>query len=138
MGSRRAGYNGALMNEQKDHTYSLPTPSSSSGTFKYPDPFLIKKNWRIFRMSTSIKVMDKDKKEFERLQSELSLRFGKEITQQELLSRIIELVKNSKEEFIHVNILPLSEEEIEKIRKLQSDWGVETTEEEIDDILYKK
>jgi hypothetical protein len=29
------------MNEQKDHSYSLPTPSSSSGTFKYPDPFLL-------------------------------------------------------------------------------------------------
>ena len=85
-------------------------------------------------MSTSIKVRAKDKKEFERLQSELSLRFGKKLTQQELLSRIIELVKNSKEDFIHVDILPLSEEEIEKIRKLQSDWGVETIEEEIDDI----
>jgi hypothetical protein len=82
--------------------------------------------------------MDKDKKEFERLQSELSLKFGKKITQQELLSRIIELVKDSKEDIIHLNILPLSEEEIEKIRNLQSDWGVETTEEELDDILYKK
>jgi len=89
-------------------------------------------------MSTSIKVREEDKKEFERLQSELSLRFGKKITQQELLSRIIELVKDSKEDFIHVSILPLSEEEIEKIRKLQSDWGVETIEEEIDDILYIK
>ncbi len=50
------------------------------------------------------------------------------------LARISELVNNLKEEFIHENILPLSEEELEKIRKLQSDWGVETAEEEIDDM----
>jgi hypothetical protein len=37
-----------------------------------------------------------------------------------------------------VNILPLSDEEIETIRQLQRDWGVETIEEGIDDILYRK
>ncbi|NQE46612.1 hypothetical protein C5S31_11385 [ANME-1 cluster archaeon GoMg2] len=89
-------------------------------------------------MSTSIKIEEKDKKEFENLQSELSLRFGKKITQQELFSRIIELVEDSKEVFIKGMYLPLSEEEIEKIRKLQSDWGVVTSEEEIDELLYEK
>ncbi|MCK4735162.1 MAG: hypothetical protein KAT65_22105 [Methanophagales archaeon] len=89
-------------------------------------------------MSTSIKVMGEDKKEFNRLQSELTLRFGRKITQQELFTRIIELVEDSKEVFIKGCILPLSEEEIEKIRKLQSDWGVITSEEEIDEILYEK
>jgi len=89
-------------------------------------------------MSTSIKVREKDKKEFGRLQSELTLRFGEKITQQELFSRIIELVEYSKESFLNVCILPLSEEEIEEIRKLQSDWGIVTSEEEIDEILYEK
>ena len=79
-------------------------------------------------MSTSIKVRGEDKKEFDRLQSELTLRFGRKITQQELFTRIIELVEDSKEVFINVCILPLSEEEIEKIRKLQSDWGIITSE----------
>ena len=89
-------------------------------------------------MSTSIKVREKDKKEFSRLQSELTLRFGEKITQQELFSRIIELVEYSKESFLNVCILPLSEGEIEEIRKLQSDWGIVTSEEEIDEILYEK
>ena len=43
-------------------------------------------------MSTSIKVRGEDKKDFDRLQSEFTLRFGKKITQQKLFSRIIELV----------------------------------------------
>jgi hypothetical protein len=51
---------------------------------------------------------------------------------------INEFVNNSKEECMPVNILPISEEEIEKIRQLQRDWGVETAEEELDDILYQK
>ena len=89
-------------------------------------------------MSTSIKVREEDKKEFGRLQSELTLRFGREITQQELFSRIIELVEDLKESLLKVCILPLSEGEIEKIRVLQSDWGIVTREENIDEILYEK
>lgn len=46
-------------------------------------------------MSTSIKVRGEDKRDFDRLQSEFTLRFGKKITQQELFSRIIELVEDS-------------------------------------------
>ena len=89
-------------------------------------------------MSTSIKVRGEDKKDFDRLQSELTLRFGKKITQQELFSRIIELVEDAKEVFITGVYLPLSEGEIEDFRKLQSDWGIVTSEEEIDEILYEK
>jgi len=89
-------------------------------------------------MSTSIKVRGEDKKDFDRLQSELTLRFGKKITQQELFSRIIELEGDAKEGFIKGVYLPLSEGEIEEIRKLQSDWGIVTSEEEIDEILYEK
>jgi hypothetical protein len=37
-----------------------------------------------------------------------------------------------EEVIINVSVLPLSGGEIEKIRKLQSDWGVVTSEEEID------
>jgi len=89
-------------------------------------------------MSTSIQVRGDDKKEFDRLQSELTLRLRKKITQQELFSRIIELVGESKESLLNVCILPLTEEEIERIRKLQTDWGVVTSEEEIDEMLYGK
>jgi len=89
-------------------------------------------------MSASIKVREEDKKEFVSLQSELTLRFGKKITQQELFSRVIELVEDSKESLLNVCIPPLSEEEVEKIRKLQSDWGVVTREENIDKLLYEK
>jgi|LGVF01.1.fsa_nt_gb cAMP phosphodiesterase len=91
-------------------------------------------------MSASIKVREEDKKEFESLQSELTLRFGKKITQQELFSRIIELVEdsNSKKSLLTGCISPLSEEKIEKIRELQSDWEIVTREENIDELLYEK
>lgn len=39
-------------------------------------------------------MREEDKKEFDRLQSEITLRFGRKITHQELFSRIIELVEN--------------------------------------------
>ena len=43
-----------------------------------------------------------------------------------------------KRSFFKGVYLPLSEEEIEKIRGLQSDWTVVTSEKEIDEILYEK
>ena len=91
-------------------------------------------------MSASIKVREEDKKEFVSLQSELTLRFGKKITQQELFSRIIELVEdsNSKKSLLTGCISPLSEKKIEKIRELQSDWEIVTREENIDELLYEK
>jgi hypothetical protein len=46
------------------------------------------------------------------------------------MSTSIKVRGDDKEEY--VCILPLSEEEIARIRELQSDWGVVTSEEEIE------
>ena len=44
---------------------------------------------------------------------------------------------NEKDNFFgRLSKLPLSEKEKKKIRSLQSDWGVETSEEEIDFVVY--
>ena len=44
---------------------------------------------------------------------------------------------NEKDNFFgRLSKLPLSEKEKKKIRSLQSDWGVETSEEEIDLVVY--
>ena len=37
-----------------------------------------------------------------------------------------------------IKVKEVDKKEIEKIRKLQSDWGVITSEVEIDEILYDK
>ncbi|MCZ7397240.1 MAG: hypothetical protein O8C59_01865 [Candidatus Methanoperedens sp.] len=88
-------------------------------------------------MSENIKIHEKDKHIFDLLQAELTLKTGKKMTQQELFSQLIEFVRSRKDNFFgRLSKLPLSEKEKKKIRNLQSDWGVETSEEEIDFVVY--
>jgi hypothetical protein len=88
-------------------------------------------------MTGNIKVHEKDKRIFDMLQAELTLKTGKKMTQQELFSGIIEFARTKKETFFgRLFKLPLSEKEIKKIKSLQSDWGVITTEKDIDVTVY--
>ncbi len=88
-------------------------------------------------MSENIKIQEKDKHIFDMLQAELTLKTGKKITQQELFSWLIEFARAKKDNFFgKLSKLPLSEREKKKIRSLSSDWGVETSEEEIDMVVY--
>lgn len=88
-------------------------------------------------MSENIKINEKDKHVFDMLQAELTIKAGKKITQQELFSRMLEFTKIRKENFFGtLSKLPLSEKERKKIKNLQSDWHVKTSEPEIDKIVY--
>ncbi len=88
-------------------------------------------------MNANIKINEKDKDIFDMLQAELTLKTGKKITQQELFSWLIEFARSRKDNFFgKLSRLPLSEKEKKRIRNLSSSWGVETTEEEIDMIVY--
>ncbi|MEY7849345.1 hypothetical protein AB7C87_09110 [Natrarchaeobius sp. A-rgal3] len=90
-------------------------------------------------MSTSIKVTDATKSRLEELQAEIRLETGRNVTQQELLERIVTDSYESKDELIDSfrdEFEPLSEEEIDRWLSGSTDWGVETTEDEIDDVLY--
>jgi len=85
---------------------------------------------------TTIKVREPDKRRFDRLQHEYIAVSGEKITQQELFSKILDYIEESKDKFLKVKISKLSDDEIKKFRRLQEDWGIETKEEEIDSIVY--
>ncbi len=85
---------------------------------------------------TTIKVREPDKRRFDKLQHEYIAVSGEKITQQELFSKILDYIEQTKDEFFKVKISKLSDDEIRKFRMLQEDWGVETKEEEIDSVVY--
>ena len=90
-------------------------------------------------MATAVKVDEDAKSRLEELQAEIRLRTGKRVTQQELLSRLIGDAYDSRDEVIdsfRSSTLPLSEEEKEQMRQGRVSSGVETDEEDIDDVLY--
>jgi len=91
-------------------------------------------------MSTAIKIDDEAKSKLEELQAEIRLKTGKRITQQELLSALIDKVVDSRSEFVDSfrgDSPELTEEEIEQLNEGRFASGVETDEEDIDEILYK-
>jgi len=90
-------------------------------------------------MATSVKMDEDTKTQLERLQAEIRLKTDQQVTQQEVLTRLVETVTESKAEFIdsfRPDHVPVSKEQREAFHEGRISSGVTTTEEDIDEILY--
>lgn len=90
-------------------------------------------------MATAVKVDEDAKSRLEELQAEIRLETGRNVTQQELLSRLIDDAYSSREaviESFQSITVPLTEAEKAKMHDGRFRSGTETDEEDIDDILY--
>lgn len=90
-------------------------------------------------MATAVKVDEDAKARLEELQAEIRLRTGESVTQQDLLTRLIDDAYESRADVINSfrdSTVPLSDEEKEAMQRGRISSGVETDEEDIDDILY--
>ena len=90
-------------------------------------------------MSTSVKISGEGKSLLDMLQARLVIATGRKVSQQELLEILVRLSSEREDVLISYMAgvkLPLPPEEVEKLMKLRTDWGVETREEEIDIYLY--
>ncbi len=90
-------------------------------------------------MPTAVKVDDDAKSRLEELQAEIRLRTGRTVTQQELLSRLIDDAYASRAALIdsfREASVPLTDEEKAAMRGGRISAGVETDEDDIDEILY--
>jgi hypothetical protein len=90
-------------------------------------------------MATAVKVDEDAKSRLEELQAEIRLRTGRTVTQQALLTRLIDDAYESRDAVIdsfRESTVPLSDAEKEAMHEGRVASGVETDEEDIDDILY--
>lgn len=90
-------------------------------------------------MTTAVKLDDGAKSRLEELQAEIRLRTGRNVTQQDLLGRLIDDAYESRDDVIdsfRESTVPLTEEEKEAMQRGRVSSGVETAEDDIDDILY--
>jgi len=91
-------------------------------------------------MATAVKMDEETKSRLEELQAEIKLKTGTKVTQQELLARLVESAVESRAEFINSfrdGTATLSDGELAAFNEGQISSGVETTEDDIDDILYR-
>ncbi|WP_226007456.1 hypothetical protein [Natrinema salinisoli] len=90
-------------------------------------------------MTTAVEVDERTKSRLEELQAEIRLRTGTNITEQELLTQLINNAYESHDEVIDSfrdTTVPLSEAEKEAMGRNRFSSGVETDEDDIDEILY--
>lgn len=90
-------------------------------------------------MATAVKVDEDAKSRLEELQAEIRLRTGRNVTQQALLTRLIDDAYASRDEVIdsfRESTVPLSDAEKEAMQQGRISSGVETDEDDIDDVLY--
>ncbi|MFC6952759.1 hypothetical protein [Halorubellus litoreus] len=90
-------------------------------------------------MSKAVKVDEDAKSRLEELQAEIRLRTGESVTQQELLSRLIDDAYGDKDDVVdsfRESTVPLSATEKEAMGHGRFSSGVTTEEEDIDEILY--
>ena len=90
-------------------------------------------------MPTAVKVEDEAKSRLEELQAEIRLRTGTTVSQQELLSRLIDDAYESREAVVDSfrdRSVPLSEADKRRMQAGTFDSGTETDEDDLDEILY--
>ncbi|MFP8958327.1 hypothetical protein ACLI4Y_16545 [Natrialbaceae archaeon A-CW3] len=90
-------------------------------------------------MATAVKVDGDAKSRLEELQAEIRLRTGRSVTQQALLTRLIDDAYESRDEVIdsfRETTVPLSETDKQSMRRGRFRSGSETSESDIDEILY--
>lgn len=90
-------------------------------------------------MATAVKMDEDTKSKLEELQAEIKLRTGEKVTQQEILARLVESAVESRSEFIDSfrdTPASLTDEELEEFNRGMVSSGVETDEDDIDEILY--
>jgi hypothetical protein len=91
-------------------------------------------------MATAVEVEEAAKSRLEELQAEIRLRTGTKVTQQELLTRLIDDAYESREDIIdsfRASTVPLSESEKAAMQRGRVSSGVETDEGDVDDVLYE-
>jgi len=91
-------------------------------------------------MGTAVTVDEEAKNRLEELQAQIRLAAGTQVTQQELLSPLIDDAYDSREEVVdsfRESAVPASEDDIDAFLDSTFDSGTKTTEADIDDILYR-
>ena len=88
--------------------------------------------------ATTVKISKEASRKLEALQARYRLRSGKRTTKQAILEELVERAVEAPAPLIILRPprLPLPAKVRAKIRRYPIDWGMETREEEIDEILY--
>lgn len=90
-------------------------------------------------MAVSIKIRESTKRRLERLQADLASWSGRDLSLQDVLDAAVEIAVQDPSRILGAtqpSLLPLSPAARKRVLNLSFDWGVKTTEDDIDAVLY--
>lgn len=90
-------------------------------------------------VATVVKLSKQGKDRLDRLQARLLHRYGRKVTKQETLEALLDLAGGREEELVArlVGIrYPIPDSDWRRILDRIEDWGVETSPEDVDRVLY--
>ncbi len=83
-------------------------------------------------MTTSVKMLPRDKERLDRLQGEITVQEGRRLPQQAILAWLLDLGEDQQRRRARDSDRPMSPREIAGLRRLAVRTGIKTREEEID------
>ena len=84
-------------------------------------------------MASSIKVRSETKTKLDKLQATILLKFGKKLSQQDLIELIVKLAEKNTSNLFEKKIL--TKEKVNEILALSEAWPIETDPDMLDDLL---
>ena len=85
-------------------------------------------------MASSIKVQNHTKVELDRLQAEILFKFGKKLTQQEIIDILVKIGTEDPSKLV-ISRSKLNEEKMKRILELSEPWPTKTSPEMLDEML---
>ena len=86
-------------------------------------------------MTTSVKMLERDKQRLDRLQGEIMARQGRRVPQQKILAWLLDLGEAEKDRLAEDALRPMRRREIADLKRLAVRTGISTREEEIDEAV---
>jgi hypothetical protein len=86
-------------------------------------------------MTTSVKMLERDKQRLDRLQGEIMARQGRRVPQQKILAWLLDLGEAEKDRLAEDALRPMRRREIADLKRLAVRTGISTREEEIDEVV---
>jgi predicted transcriptional regulator len=90
-------------------------------------------------MAPSVRIDEQTKSRLEQLQAEIRSRTGTQVTEEELLSRLVERAFESKADLVDSfrdSSIPLSESDKAAFNEGMISSEASTTEDDVDDVIY--
>jgi hypothetical protein len=87
-------------------------------------------------MASSVKIKNETKTKLDKLQATILLKFGKKLSQQDIIELLVNLGEKNPSNLFEIKTL--TKEKVKEILALSEPWSIETNPDMLDDLLVEE